>query len=117
MTTTRPAFRKPWHDGAKAYIQADTLDALREGMKRCRNSAVVTIHRDAIGHLPCARCGVALDQPYILNEGEDKRVTDDGEFLRGTYFPRNRTFVPYHYYCGWSMLMTEVIRMGRALRL
>ena len=39
-TTTRPAYRQPWTHGAKAYPQADTFDALRDGTKRKRKSLI-----------------------------------------------------------------------------
>lgn len=111
--TDRPAFRKPWTHGAKAYEEADSLPALREGLKRARKSRLVKVARDAVADLPCAVCGIPLGDPYAANKGGPTDHVDKAAFLSGDYDPRSGTFVPLHYYCSWGVLMDAVVRLHR----
>jgi hypothetical protein len=101
----KPAFRKPWQNGAKAYHEADTLEALREGMKRKRNSTMVHLSHSGFGDLPCATCGVPLSGEYADGK-TDKWGT-------GTYYPKTKRLVVQHYYCSWQTLMQDVLKLGR----
>lgn len=109
-TTDRPAFRKPWTHGAKGYEEADTLDAMRAGLKRARKSRKVYIARDEVAHLPCAACGVPLGDPYAVNPGGPQTQVD--RRLAVDYNPRTGRIVPLHYYCSWGTLMNAVVQYG-----
>jgi len=114
-TKTRPAFRAPWTYGAKGYAQADTLEALAIGMKRKRNVQIVRLNNETLGHLQCACCGIALADPYPVNPGDTKTTTD--EWGTGKYFPSTKKLVVMHYYCSWGALMTDIFKLGRAMRI
>jgi hypothetical protein len=115
-TTSRPAFRKPWTHGAKAYIEADTFSALREGMKRARNTRLVHMSNSGeAGAQPCAACGVLLRDMYAVNPGEAPRRVD--EWSTWEYNPRTKRAVGMHYYCSWGALMNAVLKLGRSIQL
>lgn len=112
-TKTRPAYREPWTFGAKAYAEADTLEALAEGMKRKRKLQIVHLNNATLGHLECACCGIPVGDPYPVNPGEEATRTD--KWATGKYSPRTRTLVAMHYYCSWGALLNDVFRLGRAI--
>lgn len=115
-TNNRPAFRKPWTHGAKAYPEADTFAALAEGAKRKRKAFLVHMPNDGeAGLRPCAVCGIALRDPYAVNAGEAPSKTDT--YSTWDYNPRTRRAVGMHYYCSWSALMRAVLDMGRVMQL
>lgn len=109
--TIRPAFRKPWTFGAKAYAEADTFAALREGMKRARKTHMIHMpNTGEAGDQPCAGCGVALRDQYAVNKGEVPSRTDEWSTWR--YNPRTRSAYGMHYYCSWGALMDRVLGIG-----
>ena len=116
-TTTkakRPAFRAPWTNGAKAYAEADTFAALREGMKRKRKTQMVKMPNSGeAGRVKCAGCGVPLRDMYAVNPGEEPSRTD--EWSTWTYYPRHKKAVGMHYYCSWGALMMDIVRLGRSI--
>lgn len=114
-TTTRPGYRNPWEHGAKAYPEADTPEALREGAKRKRKPLMVHLAHEGFGHLPCATCGIALRDPYAANQDGPKVHTD--QWGTGHYNPRTKVLIVQHYYCSWSTLMGKVIALGRYINL
>lgn len=106
----RPAFRKPWTHGAKAYIEADTFEALREGMKRMRKSHLVHMPNSGeAGLQPCASCGVLLREPYAVNPGEEPRKIDEWSTWR--WNPKKKTAYGQHYYCSWGSLIGRMFDM------
>lgn len=106
--TERPAFRKPWTYGAKAYIEADTFEALREGMKRMRKTKLVRMpNTGEAGDKPCASCGVLLKEPYAVNPGEEPSRTDESSTW--TWNPRTKKAYGQHYYCSWGSLMNRLL--------
>jgi hypothetical protein len=109
----RPAYREPWKHGAKAYAEADTPEALREGMKRKRNMQYVHLNHEGFGHMPCAKCGIAVGDPYPVNEGDTCLRTDT--WATGKYYPSKKALVAMHYYCSWGALLEDVFRLGRVL--
>jgi hypothetical protein len=112
QTRTRPAFRKPWEHGARAYPEADSLEALFEGAKRRRNTFDVLV--GGLGEHPCASCGIALQDAYPVNPGGPTMKTDDpSRGFRVIYSPRSRRWVARHYYCSWGALMQGVLELGR----
>jgi hypothetical protein len=112
QTRQRPAFRRPWHDGAAAYYEADSLADLFEGAKRKRNTFDVLVR--GIGETPCASCGIALQDPYPVNPGEAPKAHDEGRRgYRVIYSPRTRRWTARHYYCGWADIMRAVVALGR----
>lgn len=114
--TSRPAYRKPWTHGARAYDEADTFAALKEGMKRCRKTRIVHMPNDGeAGLKPCAVCGIALRDMYAVNSGEKPSRTD--EWSTWEYNPRTKKAVGMHYYCSWGALMNAVLKMGRAIQI
>lgn len=109
--TIRPAFRKPWTHGAKAYFEADTFDALREGMKRMRKSKLVHMPNDGeAGLVPCAACGVLLKDAYAVNPGEEPRKVD--EWSTWTWLPKQKAAYGQHYYCSWGTLMNRLFDLA-----
>lgn len=118
ITTTpaRPAFRKPWTHGAKAYYQADTFAALEEGARRKRKTFTLHMPNDGeAGDRPCASCGIALRDAYAVNPGEALTKVDTESTW--TYNPRTRTAYGMHYYCSWGALLQRVIDLGRVMQL
>lgn len=109
VTKNRPAFRKPWEHGAKAYYEADTLEALKEGAKRKRNPFMVHLSLEGFGHLPCGTCGIPLADEY----GDGQRDT----WGTGHYSPKAKRLGVQHYYCSWQTLMDQVFRLGRYINL
>lgn len=109
--TERPAFRKPWTHGAKAYYEADTFDALREGMKRMRKSRLIHMtNAGEAGDMPCASCGVLLKEPYAVNEGEEPSKVDT--YSTWKWIPKRGVVGGQHYYCSWGTLMTRILQTG-----
>jgi hypothetical protein len=95
-----------------AYVIADDLDALRVAVKRKRNRGIGKV-RNADG-LTCVACGIAITDPYPVNPGEAKTRTDKGPFT--VHFdPRAKRFAPMHYLCSWGSLLSDVLKMGRAI--
>lgn len=111
---TRPAFRRPWEHGAKAYHEADTLSALVEGAKRKRNVFMVRLNHEGFGHMKCVKCGIPVGDPYPVNEG-DKALHQDKGWATGHYAPRSKQLVALHYYCSWGMLLNQVFALGRKI--
>lgn len=111
---TRPAYRNPWQHGAKAYPEADTLEALREGAKRKRKTFMVHLSHAGFGHYECAKCGIPLGDPYPANKGDSNLVTD--KWGTGHYSPKRKDLVVMHYYCSWGALMNQVIALGRRIQ-
>lgn len=109
--TERPAFRKPWTHGARAYFEADTFDALREGMKRMRKSHMVHMpNAGEAGDMPCATCGALLKEPYAVNQGEAPSKTD--EWSTWTWLPKRKAAYGQHYYCSWATLMQDLFDLA-----
>lgn len=98
-------YREPWQAGAKAYPQADTIEALLEGTKRKRKGFIVHLAHSGFGHLPCASCGIPVGDPYPVNEGDKELRTDT--WATGRYNPTSKRLVPLHYYCSWGVLIRE----------
>jgi len=112
----RPAFRKPWTHGAKAYAQADTLAAMIEGMKRCRKPDTVHVAHAGLVGVTCACCGLPLDSPYPVSPTQpDSIVQDDLGYAYVDYNPRTKRAVVRHYYCAWAGTIQEVLDLGRAM--
>lgn len=115
-TTARPAFRKPWTAGAKAYHEADTFAALAEGAKRKRKTFLVHMPNDGeAGDRPCAACGIALRDAYAVNPGEAVSKVD--KWSTWAYNPLTRAAYGMHYYCSWGALLQRVYDLGRITRL
>jgi hypothetical protein len=103
-------FRAPWTNGAKAYHEADTPEALVEGARRKRKTFMVHLNLEGFGHMPCAGCGIALRDPYAVNEGEEATHTD--KWGTGHYNPPTRRLAAYHYYCSWGSLMKRIFNLN-----
>lgn len=104
----RPGFREPWTHGAKAYTQADTFAALREGMKRKRNSRIIHMPNSGeAGDMPCASCGIKLKDPYAVNKGGPLEKTDT--YSTWHYSPKSKSGYGQHYYCSWGSLMEKIV--------
>jgi hypothetical protein len=106
----RPAFRKPWTHGARAYFEADTFEALREGMKRVRKSKIV--HMPNIGEaglMPCASCGNLLRSPSP-SDALGNAHTDT--YSVWTWVPSRKAAYGQHYYCSWESLMTRLFDLA-----
>lgn len=110
MTTqNRPAFRKPWTHGARAYFEADTFDALREGMKRMRTSKLVHMSNDGeAGDALCASCGIALREP--VTDAVGNRKAD--RYSVWTWIPARKAAYGQHYLCSWDSLMRDLFTLA-----
>lgn len=107
----RPAFRKPWEHGAKAYHEADSLAAIRDGLGRLRKPLTVLVHHDggALAGVPCDACGEALDGPYEVGNGHvDSYAMVDVN-------PRAKTYVTRHYYCAWGSVMAKIWKLREVM--
>lgn len=103
----RPAFRKPWEHGAKAYHEADSLAALAEGVKRKRVPLTVLIRHEthALDGVACHACGGDLAAPYELcPDWADSYAMADVNPRRGTVALR-------HYYCAWQGTMAKIMEL------
>lgn len=106
----RPAFRKPWTHGARAYYEADTFEALREGMKRMRKSHIIHMPNSGeAGLKPCASCGVALREPSPEDSlGNVKTDT----YSVWTWLPSRKAAYGQHYLCSWGSLMKDLFDLA-----
>lgn len=110
-TQNRPAFRKPWTHGARAYMEADTFEALHEGMKRMRKSHLVHMpNTGEAGLVPCVTCGVGLGSMYAVNEGSEPTAID--EWSTWTWLPKRKAAYGQHYYCSWGTLMQDLFDLA-----
>ena len=107
----RPAFRKPWTHGAAGYFEADTFDALREGMKRMRKTHIVKMpNTGEAGLVPCASCGISLREKYAVNEGESPSRVD--EWSTWHWLPSKKAAYGQHYYCSWGALINRLFDLA-----
>ena len=110
----RPGFRKPWEHGAKAYHEADTLEALHEGAKRKRKTFMLHVSHEGFGHYECAKCGIPVGNPYPVNEGDTALHQD--KWATAHYSPKRKELVVLHYYCSWATLIHQVFALGRRIQ-
>lgn len=113
-SVSRPAYRPPWTNGAKAYQEADTWEALEQGMKRKRKVQWVSVPTAILADIPCGVCGTDCDQPYLVNP-TDTRLHTPPERTTIQFHPRNKTFTASHYYCGWGALLIQIHELGHRL--
>jgi hypothetical protein len=101
MTDVRPAFRKPWTFGAKAYEEADTFEALRKGMARRRKLTIVKMpNTGEAGNVPCASCGALLNTPVGYEHPDD--------FSTWKWIPSRKAAYGQHYICSWESLFRVI---------
>lgn len=107
----RPAFRKPWEHGAKAYHEADSLAAIEGGMKRKRVPFTVLIHHEthALDGVACHACGEDLAGPYEVSGGKADT------YAMVDVSPKNKTVVIRHYYCAWTSTMNAVHKLHEVI--
>lgn len=111
----RPAYRKEWTNGARAYPEADTFAGLKESMKRKRNTYMVHMPNSGeAGAEPCSCCGVNLGDPYRVNSDDAEPTALDMQST-WTVNPKTKTAFGQHYYCSWGSLMQEVFDRSRDL--
>jgi hypothetical protein len=109
MAATKTAgFRKPWTDGAKAYHEADTLDAMWAGIKRMRKPLTVHVSHDALHGVVCAGCGHDVTGP-----NPDGKIDNGHAYVDAD--PKTRSALAYHYVCAWGATMNKVYELGRIL--
>lgn len=113
-TTTTPSFRKPWQNGAKAYHEADSLDAIGPGIRRMRKPLTVLILHDthSLDGVPCDACGHDLAAPYPA-----KGSGEPDSYAMVDVDPRSETYIARHYYCAWTALLGEIERHRLAGRI
>lgn len=101
----KPEFRRPWENGARAYFEADTFAAAREGFKRMRKDKdFLMLAGSQADTSPCAYCGIALGEI-----GKDAQRKDKYSFW--TYSAkRKQVGNGLHYLCGWQSLMIAVFK-------
>ena len=101
-TPTRPAFRKPWEHGARAYHEADTFEAALAGFKRARTSKMFLMPNSGeAGQKRCASCALRLGGPIPGQEKID-------QFSTWVYDPKRKAVVGgQHYVCSWGSLINE----------
>jgi hypothetical protein len=113
---TRPAYRAPWTHGAKAYPEADTLDAMWQGVARKRSPLTVHVaHAGLVGQC-CAGCGLPFDAPYPVSPHQPDELTVDRlGYAYVDVSPRKGEAVARHYYCAWGAVMADVMKLRRAV--
>jgi hypothetical protein len=95
----RPAFRKPWEHGARAYHEADSLAAALEGFKRVRTIKSFIL-KGTTDDPPCGGCGRLLsDDPAELDSYKGNRCQ---------YHPRTKSISVRHYTCAWGDTLAQV---------
>lgn len=108
-TVTRPAFRKPWTNGAYAYFEADTFAAAREGFKRKRKSLIFHMSNDGeAGDRKCVTCGGTLREASLLpgSSGSPDR------WSTWTYSPERKAVGNgQHYVCSWQSLLNRIFKI------
>ena len=102
----KPAFRLPWHDGAKAYPEADTFAAAKEGLKRRRKSLIFHMtNTGEAGNSTCVVCARLLSEPAEGSTKIDPWSTWD--YSPATKNVRNGR----HYICSWGSLMNALLKI------
>lgn len=106
-TTMIPEFRLPWTYGAKAYPEADTFAAAREGFKRRRKTVIFHMTNDGeAGDRLCVVCGIALREPSEGRDRPDLHSTWD-------YSPEHKAVGNgRHYICSWTALMNRIFQVA-----
>lgn len=107
-------FRNPWTQGAKAYYEADTFAAAKEGFRRKRKPIIFHMPNPSEASVrPCVTCGVPLGDAYAHNPGQSSEFTASDKNSTWHYDPRTKEiFGGQHYYCSWLTLLTAVARLG-----
>lgn len=115
IEVARPAFRKPWEHGAKAYHEADNLAAIETGMKRKRSPFTVLIHHSthALDGVACHACGEDLDKAYTINGGDDSVGPDT--YAMVDVDPKSKTVKLRHYYCAWTTTLAQVVKLREVM--
>lgn len=107
-------FRNPWEGGAKAYPEADTFSAAKEGFRRKRKGIMFHMPNSGeAGKLPCTVCGVLLKDPYDVN-GHTPSMAHSKTDTNSTwnYDPKTKkVYGGRHYYCSWVVLLTAISKM------
>lgn len=107
-------FRSPWTAGARAYYEADTFEAAREGFKRKRKSIMFHMtNTGEAGDQTCIVCGA------LLRDAEDRTKTNvtggtatPDRWSTWHYVPATKSIVGgMHYGCSWSVLLTAISKM------
>lgn len=110
-SATRPAFREPWTYGAHSYTQADTFQALKDGMKRKRKARVIHMANSGeAGDMPCASCGTKLKDPYVADK-KSGHVDKAEKHSVWHYDPKTQKGYGQHYYCSWMTLMAQIVQI------
>jgi hypothetical protein len=104
---TKPAFRKPWENGARGYAEADTFAAAIEGYKRVRTVKMFHMTNSGeAGNQKCITCNRKLSDPA---HGTFKR----DEFSTWEYHPKfKKVGNGQHYICSWTTLFNEIFRQA-----
>lgn len=106
----------------EAITEADVL----KSTKRKRKSYYLRIPLDLEPwkSTPCASCGIPLSEAYPLNpsEGLKSKMVKDFNPATGKWtgkirvFPKSKSYVARHYYCGWGVLMDNVEKLRIKMR-
>lgn len=88
-------FRKPWTNGACAYVEVDTIKDAIQGFKRARLLQMFIITDKGVMNkkFTCAVC----QKPVTVKTGN-----------RCDYYPREKKVLIMHYACAWSNLLHEI---------
>lgn len=99
-------FNKAWTGGARAYDEADTVEAALAAYRRCRTDKHFILRGDVAG-LTCSGCGRDM--------ADDPADLDSYKGNRAVYHAKTKTVSVRHYTCAWGALLTEVakIKIGR----
>ena len=118
VTATRPAFRKPWENGAHAYPEADTFAAAREGFRRVRKGRMFHMpNTGEAGQESCAYCHGKLAEPALAAErghgngtrSESSASASVDRMSTWHYSAARKTiYGGQHYVCSWSNLLGDI---------
>ena len=117
-------FRLPWTEGARAYPEADTFAAAREGFKRRRKSVMFHMPNSGeAGTRTCVTCGGSLAEPALAFKRDLPNDThlespagkSPDKWSTWYYDPARKAVVGgQHYICSWSMLLGHISSLREA---
>lgn len=114
----RPAFRKPWNNGAHAYTEADTFAAAQEGFKRVRKSQLFHMdNRGEAGDRACVSCGEKLrdvnasERVGVIHSSTGAPKSPD-KWSTWRFDPRTKQiYGGQHYSCSWGTLLADIAQL------
>lgn len=107
------SYYAPWSGPNRtAYAAADSLADILFGRRRHRHRDIVLVPVSVVADLPCVHCEVPLGDPYVAG-GTEAHDTRNARVwhVPAKLSPTERPLLfGAHYYCGWTNLLSTVVR-------